>query len=74
MLVRINITSFMTLPVTAQIFVLDSRQHGTRTLYDPKLAETQGPALLAFNDALFSDEDWEALQSIHRSSKKDDTS
>ncbi|KAJ7034674.1 hypothetical protein C8F04DRAFT_1100594 [Mycena alexandri] len=57
-----------------QVFVLDTRSHGTRTLVDPKLASTQGPSLLAYNDALFSENDWDALQSIHRSSKKTDTS
>ncbi|KAJ6589057.1 hypothetical protein B0H19DRAFT_1367527 [Mycena capillaripes] len=57
-----------------QVFVLDARTHGTRTLVDVKLAATQGPSLLAYNDALFSDNDWDALQSIHRSSKKTDTS
>lgn len=57
-----------------QIFVLDARTHGTNSLVDPKLIATQGPSLLAYNDALFSDEDWDALQSIHRSSKKTDTS
>jgi sacsin len=57
-----------------QVFVLDTRSHGTQTLVDPKLATTQGPSLLAYNDALFSENDWDALQSIHRSSKKTDTS
>lgn len=56
-----------------QIFVLDRREHGTGSLVDPKLAETQGAALLAYNDALFAEGDWDALQSIHRSSKKTDT-
>ncbi|KAF8131271.1 hypothetical protein K438DRAFT_1739837, partial [Mycena galopus ATCC 62051] len=59
---------------TKQVFVLDARSHGTGTLVDPKLATTQGPSLLAYNDSLFSDADWDALQSIHRSSKKEDTS
>ncbi|KAJ7471857.1 hypothetical protein FB451DRAFT_1251196 [Mycena latifolia] len=60
-----------------QIFLLDSRTHLSTNpfkLVDPKLATTQGPSLLAYNDALFSDDDWDALQSIHRSSKKTDTS
>lgn len=57
-----------------QIFVLDSRNHATTSLFHPNLADTQGPALLAYNDALFSQDDWDALQSIHRSSKKTDTS
>ncbi|KAJ7262754.1 hypothetical protein B0H12DRAFT_1104316 [Mycena haematopus] len=59
---------------TKQVFVLDARSHGTGTLIDPKLATTQGPSLLAYNDSLFLDTDWDALQSIHRSSKKEDTS
>ncbi|KAJ7280333.1 hypothetical protein C8J57DRAFT_1175059 [Mycena rebaudengoi] len=59
---------------TKQVFLLDSRTHGTSFLVDPKLSATQGPSLLAYNDALFSDDDWDALQSIHRSSKKTDIS
>ncbi|KAK0187120.1 hypothetical protein F5146DRAFT_1063566 [Armillaria mellea] len=55
-----------------QIFVLDSRKHSTHNLFSDKLAGTQGPSLLAYNDALFTQEDWEALQTIHRSSKKTD--
>ncbi|KAF7297128.1 BTB domain-containing protein [Mycena indigotica] len=57
-----------------QIFVLDTRNHGTTTLVHDKLGDTQGPALLVFNDAFFSESDWDALQSIHRSSKKTDSS
>ncbi|KAJ7673472.1 hypothetical protein B0H17DRAFT_1083119 [Mycena rosella] len=59
---------------TKQVFLLDARTHNAGSLVDPKLATTQGPSLLAYNDALFSEEDWDALQSIHRSSKKTDTS
>ncbi|KAK7018615.1 BTB domain-containing protein [Favolaschia claudopus] len=58
---------------TKQVFVLDARSHGTGKLLHPKLESTQGPSLLAYNDAVFSDADWDALQSIHRSSKKQDT-
>ncbi|KAJ6602456.1 hypothetical protein DFH09DRAFT_968836 [Mycena vulgaris] len=57
-----------------QVFLLDARTHNANSLVDAKLATTQGPSLLAYNDALFSDDDWDALQSIHRSSKKTDTS
>lgn len=57
-----------------QIFVLDHRNHPTGSLYHPQLAQMQGPALLAYNDALFHDDDWKALQTIHQSSKKMDTS
>ncbi|KAJ7058193.1 hypothetical protein C8F01DRAFT_1149905 [Mycena amicta] len=56
------------------VFVLDNRTHGTDSLLHAKLAEAQGPALLAYNDALFSEHDWDALQSIHRSSKTQATS
>ncbi|KIY62733.1 hypothetical protein CYLTODRAFT_458738 [Cylindrobasidium torrendii FP15055 ss-10] len=57
-----------------QVFVLDSRHHPTSHIFHSNLASTQGPALLAYNDALFTQDDWDALQSIHRSSKKTDTS
>jgi hypothetical protein len=57
-----------------QVFLLDRRTHNAVNLVDPKLSAAQGPSLLAYNDALFSEEDWDALQSIHRSSKKTDTS
>jgi hypothetical protein len=57
-----------------QIFVLDSRTHRTDSLYHHDLADAQGPALLACNDALFSKTDWEAVQTIYESSKVTDTS
>ncbi|CAA7263802.1 unnamed protein product [Cyclocybe aegerita] len=57
-----------------QIFVLDRRTHSSERLYHPKLADAQGPALLAFNDAVFKPEDWEALKNQYESSKVDDSS
>lgn len=54
--------------------MLDARTHPKHSLFHVNLGDAQGPSLLAYNDALFSQEDWEALQSIHRSSKKTDTS
>jgi sacsin len=57
-----------------QIFVLDSRTHPTGSLYHHELVDAQGPALLACNDALFSETDWEAVQTIYESSKTTDTS
>ncbi|KAH9475499.1 Sacsin [Psilocybe cubensis] len=57
-----------------QVFVLDHRQHPTKSLFHPGLASTQGPALLAYNDAEFNDSDWHALQYAHESSKVDDIS
>ncbi|XP_006457065.1 hypothetical protein AGABI2DRAFT_181424 [Agaricus bisporus var. bisporus H97] len=59
---------------TEQVFILDHRSHGIKHLFDPKLAERQGPALLAYNNALIQDSDWTALQNIHKSSKVTDTS
>ncbi|OCH87991.1 hypothetical protein OBBRIDRAFT_117037 [Obba rivulosa] len=59
---------------TKQIIVLDHRSHPTQRLLKRELAELQGPALLAFNDAKFTEDDWIALQNISKSSKKLDTS
>jgi sacsin len=61
-------------PGFCQIFILDRRFHDTGFIYHPHLAGTQGPALLAYNDAIVLEEDWKALQNIHRSSKTADTS
>jgi len=55
-----------------QIFVLDERQHPAKAIIDPALAGTQGPALIAFNDQLLTEKDWEALRKIHSSSKETD--
>jgi sacsin len=55
-------------------FLLDSRRepYGKSSLYNGDLAKFQGPALYAFNDALFKEEDWEGLQTLMVSNKKDD--
>ena len=42
-------------------FYVDSRQHGRTSLVHPDLAPFQGPALLAYNDAQFTNEDWEGM-------------
>ncbi|RXW22308.1 hypothetical protein EST38_g3561 [Candolleomyces aberdarensis] len=59
---------------TAQTFLLDCRMHPSERICHPSIAMTQGPALLAFNNAKFSPKDWVALQNISRSSKSEDTS
>ncbi|TCD64785.1 hypothetical protein EIP91_003622 [Steccherinum ochraceum] len=59
---------------TTQYFLLDHRSHGTDTLLHEALGDAQGPALLAYNNAQFLNEDWVALQRIHQSSKRTDTS
>ena len=53
-------------------FFIDSREHGTTSLVHPDLAPFQGPALLAYNDAQFRDEDWEGIQNLQRSVKAED--
>ena len=55
-------------------FLLDSRPnfYGKNSLYEPSLAKFQGPALYVQNNALFEEEDWENLERLMRSSKKDD--
>ena len=53
-------------------FYVDCRQHGTKGLVKPELASYQGPALISANDAMFSDEDWEGIQSLQQSIKADD--
>ena len=60
--------------VISQILVLDNRSFGKSTLLDPVLARYQGPALLAFNDSSFTEQDWKNLQSISRSEKRNDIS
>lgn len=53
-------------------FVYDSRRHPTTNLADMKMAEFQCPALLVYNDAVFSESDFASIQSIGSSlSKKD---
>ena len=49
--------------------LLDQREHGTTTLIGPKLAGFQGPALLTYNDAVFTDRDFESIQHIGGSKK-----
>ena len=53
-------------------FFIDSREHGTTSLVHPDLAPFQGPALLAYNDAQFRDEDWEGIQNLQCSVKAED--
>ncbi|KAL8139892.1 hypothetical protein V2J09_005913 [Rumex salicifolius] len=48
---------------------LDRRSHHTDSLLSPTLAQWQGPALLAFNDAVFTDEDFVSISRIGGSTK-----
>ena len=54
-------------------FLTDSRHaHKGETMFD-NFDQYQGPALYAWNDALFEKDDWHALAKINQSSKRDDT-
>jgi len=52
--------------------MIDPRHHSTDVLWLPGLAEFQGPALLSWNNAEFSDEDWGSISKIHQSLKDKD--
>ncbi|KAK9106331.1 hypothetical protein Syun_022342 [Stephania yunnanensis] len=51
-------------------FCLDRRSHGVESLLSGKLSEWQGPALLAFNDAEFSEDDFVSISRIGDSKKQ----
>ena len=51
-------------------FLLDPRQHSTENLLEDELAQDQGPALYAWNDAVFKSEDWQCLAKIEQSGKE----
>lgn len=48
---------------------LDRRKHGTDSLLSNKLSQWQGPALLAYNNAVFSEEDFASISRIGDSKK-----
>ncbi|CAK9135400.1 unnamed protein product [Ilex paraguariensis] len=48
---------------------LDRRVHGTESLLSPKVAQWQGPALLAYNNAVFTEDDFVSISRIGGSSK-----
>jgi sacsin len=50
---------------------LDGRNHGTETLAFSNTARFQGPSLVAFNDARFSDSDFTSISRIGDSVKRD---
>jgi hypothetical protein len=50
---------------------LDARSHGTETLAFAEAAPFQGAALLAYNDATFSDTDFASISRIGDSVKRD---
>ncbi|KAK9663814.1 hypothetical protein RND81_14G000300 [Saponaria officinalis] len=48
---------------------LDRRRHGGESLLSESLSQWQGPSLLAFNDAVFTEEDFVSISRIGGSSK-----
>ncbi|CAM4607993.1 unnamed protein product [Leuciscus chuanchicus] len=54
------------------VFIHDERHYETQSLWTEELGKYQGPALYAFNDAVFTEEDWEGIQRVGRSIKQDD--
>ncbi|KAF8921628.1 hypothetical protein BGZ52_011589, partial [Haplosporangium bisporale] len=59
---------------TVQWYLLDHRHHQTdpERLFDPGMQAYQGPALLAGNDSLFEQGDFQSLKNLAESGKKDD--
>ncbi|CAN6481779.1 unnamed protein product [Victoria cruziana] len=49
---------------------LDRRAHGVDSLLSEGLAQWQGPALLAYNDSVFSEEDFVSISRIGDSKKE----
>ncbi|XP_069056702.1 sacsin-like [Pleurodeles waltl] len=54
------------------IFVYDEREYGKENLWSEDLHSFQGPALLAYNNATFSEDDWDGIQSTGNSLKLKD--
>ncbi|KAH6783246.1 zinc finger protein [Perilla frutescens var. hirtella] len=50
---------------------LDRRTHGVDSLLSPSLSQWQGPALLAYNNAVFTNEDFVSISRIGGSTKHD---
>ncbi|KAJ0094050.1 hypothetical protein Patl1_16358 [Pistacia atlantica] len=50
-------------------FCLDRRHHSSHSLLSHSLAQWQGPALLAYNDAVFSEDDFVSISRIGGSTK-----
>ena len=59
---------------TKVAFLIDWRHHPTDDVMFPNFEKYQGPALYAWNNAVFEKKDWYSLAKISDSSKKDDVS
>lgn len=54
--------------------IMDWRNHLSKKLPDPRMQVLMGPAILIFNDAIFSNDDLHNIQNIGESLKQEDTS
>uniref|UniRef100_A0A3P8T7B4 HEPN domain-containing protein n=1 Tax=Amphiprion percula TaxID=161767 RepID=A0A3P8T7B4_AMPPE len=57
---------------TDVVFIHDERSYGTESLWTDELGKYQGPALYAYNNAAFTEDDWEGIQRAGRSVKRND--
>ena len=53
-------------------FVLDWRNHPTESLLSPGMADCQGPALLVYNNAVFTDDDLKNISKLAGATKRED--
>uniref|UniRef100_A0A8D3CVB4 Sacsin molecular chaperone n=1 Tax=Scophthalmus maximus TaxID=52904 RepID=A0A8D3CVB4_SCOMX len=53
-------------------FLYDETEYGVESLWSPDMAQHQASALYVYNDAVFTGEDWNGIQEIARSRKRDD--
>lgn len=53
-------------------FLIDWRHHRTESLFAEELKQWQGPALIAYNNATFSDEDFDNICKVAGETKKSD--
>ncbi|KAM4608841.1 LOW QUALITY PROTEIN: sacsin-like [Polymixia lowei] len=57
---------------TEVIFIHDERSYGNESLWIGELGKYQGPALYAYNNAMFTADDWKGIQATGRSVKRND--
>ncbi|XP_066543699.1 sacsin [Amia ocellicauda] len=57
---------------TEMVFIFDERNYGTETLWSEDLKKYQGPAMYAYNNSIFSEDDWRGIQTTGRSVKRND--
>ena len=55
-------------------FLVDWRQGKTNSLFSPDMASSQGPALWAYNNAVFTDKDFENINKLAGGTKVEDLS